>query len=247
MRTVFAVFAVVLLIYSTSIIAKADEKKPVVTAISNDYQLVSESALGDERNAVRKAALLWPNEVEIRDRLADPRTNGVRRAVKFSFIWLDKIMKPEWVPAVTNVSMLPLKRGLNGSDVVRWRYRVGTSIVQISSTSWGMLIAVKDGADTSKVSMADDVRAKAKTVIEKYFNHAEDMIHYSTSTVVKEATGFRCTPLDDRMGSNQWWGRFNWWTDGILWVFIVPKFDGRSVSPSDMKDWFDVEAKFDKD
>lgn len=208
--------------------------------IPETYQFVPESVLISDPGSFRKAALIWPDKKNIREKECLSSNKKVSTAIESSLIWLEKVVKPEWIPRQSQLKIFALKTDVLGSDAIRFRYQMGNYLFQVTNTYSVIAIAIKEknsSKDIRKITV-NEAKAFISSSFVKFFNHADTLGNFLFYRVSELKNGtVKAVPANS--AGNAWCQLNTWWTDGKTILLIAVKTEaGRSSLGLEKKIWF---------
>lgn len=217
---------------------KAIQEKIVAEKIPDDYVFI-DIATTMHFHPFKKAAVCWPSVKEIAESKIAVNKDAAQKAISETMEWLKRILSPEWVPEQSSIDFFPMKAYIQKCDAIYCRYKIKNYAFQIISTSWSMIVIVKDISrnQLSESIEINNAQAHVSTVLDMFVQKSDKIKTASMTKVIKTANGVKGTP-DMKSSLPAWWNLVSWWTDGNTVMLGTCKADGGPSFPGGQEVWF---------
>jgi len=195
--------------------------------------------------------ILWPSEEEINFRKFSLNEKTVQYPLHSTKKWLKTILHSAWIPEESQIEILALRAGKNGSEMVTFdsvimRFRTDDHCIQITSDSRDMVFVIRaiNSYNTLNNKSNNDIENINKYInemINKFFNASEKIIKTCNWKSTSSGHGFEGFITNY---PTTWWGSIGWWTDGATTVFTLQKLDQNHPRPPVFEpNWFSPQPK----
>lgn len=186
--------------------------------------------------------LVWPSEEFIRSNQVSLSNPGVQHAIKLTSQWLRTVLLPKWLPGDT-VEVLPIQSDVGKEDTIRMRYRADDHVIQISSTSFTLRVAIAPYVDSTNASVLtpESAREYVADSLRVFFQGSDKILSTCGWQIEKSKTGYSGII---KRSPDAWWDGVTWWTNGDITLISMPKIDPTSATlPSSDPEWFSAHKK----
>ncbi|MCK4666190.1 hypothetical protein KAU33_05550 [Candidatus Dependentiae bacterium] len=185
----------------------------------------------------------WPSDKKIKRKKVSPsKKNNVKEAIDETILWINKILKENYIPDDLEKRMILLKSDVNGCDSIRIRYEVENYKIQIFTTSAGINFIIKPIKINKSLNLSQEDKIKfAEETIKEFFNESDKIIVNSNYTENSSGDFIETSPsFKDKESSYYWWGLVSWFTNGNVLLIGFGKAERfESVEkPILKKNWF---------
>lgn len=220
------------------VLGEAEMSKAIVQTrpVAQDYRCISTNA-AEDIPAFTRSHIMWPDSGRITRNQVAVTNNQVSEAVQSTILWVKKVVRPEFVPE--KPTALALKGDVDGHDVIRFRYAIDDSIVEVASTAPRLTFVIqrKDRAASDDLKEGD-AKTFVSSIIDQFLNDADRVKATAFLRVSKTKHGYYGAPTVRPETCNYWWGPVVWWTDGKVVVLSLQKADGGPLEPTPKDNWF---------
>ena len=109
------------------------------THVADVYRCIPKRML-EELPPFSRAHVMWPDAADLSRSQVSRDNDRVEAALESTQVWVRRVVRPEFVPG--ELQMIALKGGAGGFDVIRCRYEVGHTVIEIGSTASRLTLVI---------------------------------------------------------------------------------------------------------